>query len=221
MTTDTPVVACRRRRLGEWIDTHFGGVQAEFVAATGINQGELSGLLRTKSFGEKKARSLECQAKMPAGYLDQIDGTNAATKPVSPRDATISHALTNQRKQVRVTGAATMDKQGFWKLGSTEAELWEVNTDDQDAYALRILTQHFYPVVAPGQCLLVSPSQEPKNGRGVLVTLSDGRQSFRTLRSHEYGMWHFSAVNDPAAYLDLPDDQVSSVERVMSVSWTD
>ena len=65
----------RRRRLRLWIDTHFGGSQAAFIGSTfdgnkQINQGELSALLGTKSFGERRARSLELQSHMPAGYLD-------------------------------------------------------------------------------------------------------------------------------------------------------
>ncbi|MBH1851905.1 helix-turn-helix transcriptional regulator [Stenotrophomonas maltophilia] len=69
--TDSPLVALRRSRLRQWIDTAHAGVQASFVAATEINQGELSALLSgKKSFGEKKARSLEQIAKMPPGFLD-------------------------------------------------------------------------------------------------------------------------------------------------------
>lgn len=73
--TEDPVVSNRRSRLKLWIDTNCGGSQKLFIASTNdgekqINQGELSGLLRSKSFGEKRARALERQAKMPAGYLD-------------------------------------------------------------------------------------------------------------------------------------------------------
>lgn len=67
----------RRRQLRQWIAMHFDGVQSEFIkstndGATQINQGELSGLLSSKSFGEKRARRLEEQAKMPRGYLDGV-----------------------------------------------------------------------------------------------------------------------------------------------------
>ena len=73
--TEDPVVANRRSRLKLWIDTRCDGSQKQFIASTNdgekqINQGELSGLLRSKSFGEKRARSLEKQAHMPAGFLD-------------------------------------------------------------------------------------------------------------------------------------------------------
>lgn len=77
---ETDVVARRRLNLKAWIDERFKGVQAAFVDKTGINQGELSGLLRAKSFGEKKARALEKQAGMPDGWLDS---THDAAEPAT------------------------------------------------------------------------------------------------------------------------------------------
>jgi hypothetical protein len=74
MARDTDKVAARRERLKRWIDTRFNGSQAAFLAAalargTPINQGELSALLASKSFGERRAANLEKQAAMPPGYL--------------------------------------------------------------------------------------------------------------------------------------------------------
>lgn len=96
---DTPVVACRRRRLKLWIDTEHSGVQASFVAATGVNQGELSGLLRSKSFGEKRARSLEIAARMPVGYLDADEGHVPASDPADTALAKRLLALATPRSQ--------------------------------------------------------------------------------------------------------------------------
>ncbi len=67
------VITTRRKRLRLLIDERFGGKQAALVSQIGINQGELSGLLEKKSFGEKKARSLEKQLKLPNLWLDQIE----------------------------------------------------------------------------------------------------------------------------------------------------
>ena len=69
----------RRRNLRQWIDERYGGQQCRFVEATAINQGELSALLKNKSFGEKKARKLEATAAMPAMWLD-ADHTHAPTR---------------------------------------------------------------------------------------------------------------------------------------------
>lgn len=74
-TPDSPATARRRSQLKRWIDELHDGNQANFIASTNdgntqVNQGELSGLLKKKSFGEKRARRLEIQAGMPTGYLD-------------------------------------------------------------------------------------------------------------------------------------------------------
>lgn len=77
------VVATRRKKLRQWLDDHFGGSQTVFLADCAehgheMNQGELSGLLNKKSFGEKKARSLEMMGRMPSGYLDGIPASKSA-----------------------------------------------------------------------------------------------------------------------------------------------
>lgn len=74
MARDTEIVAARRARLAEWIDRECGGSQTAFIAAAktrgyNVNQGELSALLKDKSFGENKAQTLEIQGAMPKGYL--------------------------------------------------------------------------------------------------------------------------------------------------------
>lgn len=79
MAMEYDIRTTRRARLKQWIEDNFGGQQARFVDATGINQGELSGLLRDKSFGEKKARGLEKQANMPHLYLDGVDPDEVTT----------------------------------------------------------------------------------------------------------------------------------------------
>jgi hypothetical protein len=64
------ITETRRENLRRWIDTKCDQSQSKFIEKTGINQGELSGLLRNKSFGEKKARSLEDLSGMPNLWLD-------------------------------------------------------------------------------------------------------------------------------------------------------
>lgn len=64
----------RRQRLKALIDADYGGSKTAFIKKTGINQGELSLLLRYKVFGERRARNLEKAAGVPAMYLDTPDG---------------------------------------------------------------------------------------------------------------------------------------------------
>lgn len=72
------IVQRRRAQLRRWINERCDGSQTAFIASTNdgktqVNQGELSGLLKSKSFGEKRARRLEVQAGMPSGYLDRAE----------------------------------------------------------------------------------------------------------------------------------------------------
>lgn len=80
-------VATRRRKLREWIDTHCNEKQTEFLDLCARNdynlsQSELSGLLKTKSFGEKKARAIELGSGMPTYHLDRA--SSAPEPPPGP-----------------------------------------------------------------------------------------------------------------------------------------
>ena len=46
MPSPINITELRRRNLREWIDRLHQGRQIDFVSATGINQGELSALLK-------------------------------------------------------------------------------------------------------------------------------------------------------------------------------
>lgn len=87
------IVAARRKRLRQWIDSEYDGIQAKFVAATGVNQGELSLLLKDKPFGEKRADSLEEQAGMPVGYLLSPLDHSPSSQPARFDDAIMAQAV--------------------------------------------------------------------------------------------------------------------------------
>jgi len=66
------ITELRRANLRQWIDERCGGRQALFAQIAAVNPGELSALLKNKSFGEKKARKIEQAAAMPAMWLDTV-----------------------------------------------------------------------------------------------------------------------------------------------------
>lgn len=66
------ITELRRANLRQWIDERCGGRQAFFAQTAAVNPGELSALLKNKSFGEKKARKIEQAAAMPAMWLDTV-----------------------------------------------------------------------------------------------------------------------------------------------------
>lgn len=75
--SEADVVTTRRLRLKSIIDKRFGGKQSRFVEEFDINAGELSGLLRSKHFGEKKARSLEAMLGLPEFWMDGLADENS------------------------------------------------------------------------------------------------------------------------------------------------
>ena len=72
----------RRDRLRAWISAHYPNTRA-FCLEHGLNESEISQLLRTKSFGSRRARNLEAQAGMPLRYLEGVDLT-AELSPTGP-----------------------------------------------------------------------------------------------------------------------------------------
>jgi hypothetical protein len=77
----------RRARLAQLIRERYDSSQSKFVEETGENQGEVSALLRTKSFGERKARKIEAKCGLPSGWMDlpatPEDGRESAASPTS------------------------------------------------------------------------------------------------------------------------------------------
>ncbi|OTG80793.1 hypothetical protein B9T31_15950 [Acinetobacter sp. ANC 4558] len=65
----------RADRLNSWVTIHYRN-QQEFIEKFGLNQGEISNIIKKKRvIGERKARKLESQTDIPKMYLDGIDST--------------------------------------------------------------------------------------------------------------------------------------------------
>lgn len=96
------LVATRRRRLKELIDKDYEGAQARFVDKIGANQGEVSGLLRNKHFGEKKARKLEELAGLPFMWLDRVYADNITT--ISAREPDTADQIAAVVRQMSPAG---------------------------------------------------------------------------------------------------------------------
>ena len=122
MPSPINITELRRRNLREWINRLHQGRQIDFVSATGINQGELSALLKNKPFGERKARKIEHSAGMPALWLDTDHSsptsapqpTDRNTRPMSTPISTIPEILADLKagKMVIITDAEDRENEG-------------------------------------------------------------------------------------------------------------
>ena len=122
MPSPINIAELRRRNLREWINRLHQGRQIDFVSATGINQGELSALLKNKPFGERKARKIEHSAGMPALWLDTDHSQPASapqptqrnSHPMSAPISTIPEILADLKagKMVIITDAEDRENEG-------------------------------------------------------------------------------------------------------------
>lgn len=94
----------RRARLAQLIAERYKS-QADFVTKTGENQGEVSALLKSKSFGEKKARTIEAKCGLPVGWLDVDAGAPGAA------DAPEESHTGGERGEVATQNAGGQDLQ--------------------------------------------------------------------------------------------------------------
>jgi hypothetical protein len=109
------IQSIRRARLAQLITEKYHGSQAAFVDATNANQGEVSALLKNKSFGEKKARKIEADCGAPVGWLDtpkDEEPRRVVTHIVPmPRPTDVERAFT-QELSALLNGYARADAEG-------------------------------------------------------------------------------------------------------------
>lgn len=111
---ESDVVKNRRDNLRTWISTRYGASQTRFIEACAergidVNQGELSGLLKTKSFGEKKARKLEKDCGMPPMYLDGVHGSATAAQEPSAATYTLPQVQYDEWTAAAITIMKSLD----------------------------------------------------------------------------------------------------------------
>ncbi|MCD9086219.1 S24 family peptidase [Stenotrophomonas sp. SY1] len=185
-TDDTPAVATRRERLQQWINENHAGSQASFAAATGINQGELSGLLKRKSFGEKRAASLEIAAGMPAGYLSSATQNEPSPSRVAPVAETATNPTYVHVQQL--DGDADM---GDGRINDDYPEV--IRSMDFTSNYIRSIVgfvpspgrlvlvtgrgDSMLPIIQPGESLLVDSGVQTFDGDGIyLINTGNGQQ---------------------------------------------
>lgn len=104
-----------RARLQEFIDLHFEGRQSGLIDRIKINQGELSGLLKDKSFASAKARAIEGKAGLIPRCLDDPVGSPFYADAYHNTEHSDS---TNKRHAKRLLSERSADEVG--KIFSTD-----------------------------------------------------------------------------------------------------
>jgi len=204
----------RRARLALLIKDRFDGSQAKFVELTGENQGEVSALLRDKSFGEKKARKIELKCNLPMGWLDLP--LNASGRPGS-----ISEAELPPGKWVSIDGIATGGHDGVILVepcppGEDDWSIYSLSSDPK-AYSLRVRGDGMRPRIKHAEYIIVEPGNKAEPGDDALVRQKDGAMLAKELlwtRDDEYCL---GSINNSSPPVTLLRAEIDCIHRIAAI----
>lgn len=196
MKPDSPAVATRRRRLREWIEERHAGSQAAFAAATSINQGELSLLLKDKSFGEKRAATIEAAAGMPAGYLSGEGRAEVVAASAMPGDYLRVEQI-DAEAQMGLVGRVNEDfPEVIRAMDFAPAYIRSVIGFMPPPGRLKLVTgvgDSMSPKIRPGEMVLVDTGCREFVGDGLYLINTGHGQQIKALQAQPDGIWARSA----------------------------
>lgn len=227
MQKEIDIVSRRRLNLEQWIKEHCKGVKANFVELTGINQGELSSLLKDKSFGEKKARKIEAEAGMPFGWLDadnfsRLSALVAENQQPSFVDSVeiplmnaYGSAGAGNEMPVEDVVIDILRTSRAWLEKMFKPELKNINS----LRYIHAIGDSMSPTFDNGDVLLVDTSAKGVKADRIFVLEAHGRLFIKRVRQRIDGSFEISSDNPAVKTVDIlnGDTEVSVIGQVIWV----
>jgi phage repressor protein C with HTH and peptisase S24 domain len=203
------IVDIRRARLAQLIRERYES-QADFVSKTGYNQGEVSALLKNKSFGEKKARKIETDCGLPAGWLDTSSDTHVAalresesTIPGAMRIVLVDEHSPNQYRipmvtlklQAGVTGFQTEpDRRDGGTIGLSMNWVDRKGYNPAQLMAMQVHGESMEPTFYENDTVVINLADKVPVDNGVFAVNYDGEAVVKRL-SRDAGQWWLMSDN--------------------------
>lgn len=202
------IVDTRRARLAQLIRERYES-QADFVAKTGINQGEVSALLKNKSFGEKKARKIEADCGLPTGWLDASGEPEKQTvsaaafpgaRPVQGFDegGAPSHCpipMVTLKLQAGVMGIRTEpDNRDGGALSVPMSWIKKKGFDPEKLLAVQIKGDSMETTFYEGDTVVINLADQTLVDNGIFAVNYDGEAVVKRL-SRDAGQWWLMSDN--------------------------
>lgn len=217
----------RRVRLKELLDTHFPGVGGQRELLDYIeartkkrpSQGELSLLLKEKSFGIKKGIALSEQIGLSRKWFELPPGTNLkkeewlneTVEPAVKKD--FYSVAVPEKEYPRVIGTAQMGDKGYY-----------LDLDGGDGYleieaasgsiAIRVRGDSMFPAIRDGWFIVIEPDTMPAVGEYVLLKMNDGKKMVKELLQVKDDCYIVMSVNGGERITAMKID----VENICAVS---
>lgn len=138
--------------------------------------------------------------------------------PISGPELGMAHPILKPT-QVRIRGTMMPARDGFASelMQSELDERVDVFSKDPEAYAVRIVGNHYKPVIFAGECILVEPGLPLRVGRRALLVSKDGRHAVVTYLGEQHGFLLLADVRDANATSEIPSAEVQAIYRISSV----
>ncbi|OLU23329.1 peptidase S24 [Pseudomonas sp. PA15(2017)] len=92
-----------------------------------------------------------------------------------------------------------------------------VNSDDKNAYGLRVVGSSMHPRIKDGEYVLIEPNHAYLNGDEVLVQTLDGQSMIKEFIYHRDGQYRFDSVNSGFPPLIIDQTKISKIHYVAGI----
>ncbi|QIE90754.1 S24 family peptidase [Pseudomonas nitroreducens] len=93
----------------------------------------------------------------------------------------------------------------------------DVRSDDENAYALRVVGNSMHPRIKSGELVLIEPNHPYLNGDEVLVKTKDGTCMIKEFIYLRDGQYRFDSVNSEYPPVFLDENEVIKVHYVAGI----
>ena len=147
----------------------------------------------------------------PLSEFQGVETIAATYPPIKPK----------RLESVPVLGKAMLGPNGFFDAmdypsGHGDGYL-EIPSDDESAYALRVVGSSMHPRIKNGEYVLIEPNHQYLPGDEVLVRTRDGRAMVKEFIYAREGQHRFDSISDGYPPVFLDDEEVVAVHYVAGI----
>lgn len=133
----------------------------------------------------------------------------------------VGSALPLRKGRMPVLGHAQLGDGGYFEImdyppGHGDGYL-NVNSNDPDAYALKVSGHSMRPRIKDGEYVSVEPNTEPCPGDEVLVRTKDGRAMIKEFMYYRDGVYRFDSINQAVEPIFISDQDILLIHFVGGV----
>lgn len=210
----------KQRQLSELV-TELSGSPISQVAIQKITSGKTQHSKRLTDI----ARALNVSAEWLAHGCSPFPPSGTT---LSPDGDSIGGGANTDREELKikwgtvpVVGTAQLGGDGYFEDEGYPAGhgsgVLRIQSNDPDAYGLRLLGDSMQPRIMHGEFVLVEPNTPPVLHEEVLVKTTDGRKMIKIFAQLADGYYRFDSINHDHPPMHFRVDEIESVHYVAGI----